>query len=136
MDLPLGSQDRGDGSFGRKNSRLGLDCRHQDGVWTHPHVSIPKDAQERCQKESNRQGKLELDGHEYESVTTVRFRMTPDFQVMAGVLCLGGGVLLATVFVHMMPEVRETLATAIYKMRQRAEEQHDSSHQSEHDYHR
>ena len=60
--------------------------------------------------------------------------MTPDFQVMAGVLCLGGGGLLATVFVHMMPEVRETLATAIYKMRQRAEEQHSSSHHSQHDH--
>jgi len=55
-------------------------------------------------------------------------------KVMAGVLCLGGGVLLATVFVHMMPEVRETLATAVYKMRQRAEEQHGSSHHSEHDH--
>ena len=53
---------------------------------------------------------------------------------MAGVLCLGGGVLLATVFVHMMPEVRETLGTAIYKMRQRAEER-DSNHYSDHDHH-
>ena len=27
-------------------------------------------------------------------------------------LCVGGGVLLATVFVHMIPEVRESLETA------------------------
>jgi len=31
---------------------------------------------------------------------------------MGGVLCVGGGVLLATVFVHMLPEVRESLNTA------------------------
>jgi zinc transporter 1/2/3 len=28
---------------------------------------------------------------------------------MAGVMCIGGGVLLATVFIHMLPEVRESL---------------------------
>ena len=33
-------------------------------------------------------------------------------KVMGGVLCVGGGVLLATVFVHMLPEVRESLDTA------------------------
>ena len=33
-------------------------------------------------------------------------------KVMGGVLCIGGGVLLATVFVHMLPEVRESLNTA------------------------
>ena len=33
-------------------------------------------------------------------------------QAMGGVLCIGGGVLLATVFVHMIPEVRESLKTA------------------------
>ena len=33
-------------------------------------------------------------------------------KVMSGVLCIGGGVLLATVFVHMLPEVRESLNTA------------------------
>ncbi len=31
---------------------------------------------------------------------------------MSGMLCVGGGVLLATVFVHMIPEVRESLETA------------------------
>ena len=33
-------------------------------------------------------------------------------KAMGAVLCVGGGVLLATVFVHMLPEVRETLETA------------------------
>ena len=33
-------------------------------------------------------------------------------KAMGGVLCVGGGVLLATVFVHMLPEVRESLNTA------------------------
>ena len=33
-------------------------------------------------------------------------------KIMGGVLCVGGGVLLATVFVHMLPEVRESLNTA------------------------
>ena len=33
-------------------------------------------------------------------------------KAMGGVLCVGGGVLLATVFVHMLPEVRESLKTA------------------------
>ena len=31
---------------------------------------------------------------------------------MSGMLCIGGGVLLATVFVHMIPEVREQLELA------------------------
>jgi hypothetical protein len=26
-------------------------------------------------------------------------------KIMAGVMCFGGGVLLATVFIHMLPEV-------------------------------
>ena len=30
-------------------------------------------------------------------------------QFMAGLMCFGGGVLLATVFIHMLPEVRESL---------------------------
>lgn len=29
---------------------------------------------------------------------------------MAGLMCFGGGVLLATVFIHMLPEVRDSLA--------------------------
>ena len=28
---------------------------------------------------------------------------------MAGLMCIGGGVLLATVFIHMLPEVRSSL---------------------------
>jgi zinc transporter 1/2/3 len=31
---------------------------------------------------------------------------------MAGLMCFGGGVLLATVFIHMLPEVRESLETS------------------------
>merc|ERR1712038_351911 len=31
---------------------------------------------------------------------------------MSSILCIGGGVLLATVFIHMIPEVRENLETA------------------------
>ena len=31
---------------------------------------------------------------------------------MSGMLCIGGGVLLATVFIHMIPEVREQLELA------------------------
>jgi hypothetical protein len=30
---------------------------------------------------------------------------------MAGLMCFGGGVLLATVFIHMLPEVRDSLET-------------------------
>ena len=33
-------------------------------------------------------------------------------KTMGGILCVGGGVLLATVFVHMLPEVRESINTA------------------------
>lgn len=32
---------------------------------------------------------------------------------MAGLMCFGGGVLLATVFIHMLPEVRESLQTSM-----------------------
>jgi len=32
---------------------------------------------------------------------------------MAGLMCFGGGVLLATVFIHMLPEVRESLETSM-----------------------
>lgn len=52
-------------------------------------------------------------------------------KIMAGVLCVGGGFLLATVFVHMIPEVRDTFATALKKMRQ--EEDH-GDHEG-HDHH-
>ena len=31
---------------------------------------------------------------------------------MSGMLCVGGGVLLSTVFVHMIPEVRESFELA------------------------
>ena len=36
-----------------------------------------------------------------------RMKWIEDF--MAGLMCIGGGVLLATVFIHMLPEVRESL---------------------------
>lgn len=35
---------------------------------------------------------------------------------MSGVLCFGGGVLFATVFIHMVPEVRESLNTGIKQL--------------------
>ena len=34
---------------------------------------------------------------------------------MAGLMCFGGGVLLATVFIHMLPEVRESLETRFHQ---------------------
>ena len=49
-------------------------------------------------------------------------------KIMAGVLCVGGGFLLATVFVHMIPEVRDTFGTVLKKMR-------DESGHEEHDHH-
>ena len=36
-----------------------------------------------------------------------KLKFVEDF--MAGVMCIGGGVLLATVFIHMLPEVRDSL---------------------------
>jgi len=36
-----------------------------------------------------------------------RMKFIEDF--MAGLMCIGGGVLLATVFIHMLPEVRDSL---------------------------
>ena len=48
---------------------------------------------------------------------------------MSGMLCVGGGVLLATVFIHMIPEVRESLETA-----KKLNEDHDE-HNHEHDEH-
>ena len=44
---------------------------------------------------------------------------------MSGMLCVGGGVLLATVFVHMLPEVRESLENSAKK----------ASHDHDHDEH-
>lgn len=43
-------------------------------------------------------------------------------------LCIGGGVLLATVFIHMIPEVRESLASA------RKLSNDDDEHEDEHHY--
>jgi len=40
-------------------------------------------------------------------LTQGRMKWIEDF--MAGLMCIGGGVLLATVFIHMLPEVRMSL---------------------------
>jgi zinc transporter 1/2/3 len=53
-------------------------------------------------------------------------------KAMGGVLCVGGGVLLATVFVHMLPEVRESLKTA---QNQFQKSQHEDEHNHSHDAH-
>ena len=45
-------------------------------------------------------------------------------------LCVGGGVLLATVFVHMLPEVRESLENSAKKAKKAS---HDHDH-DEHDH--
>ena len=50
---------------------------------------------------------------------------------MSGMLCVGGGVLLATVFVHMLPEVRESLENSAKKAR-KASHSHDD-HEDGHD---
>ena len=51
---------------------------------------------------------------------------------MSGMLCVGGGVLLATVFVHMLPEVRESLENSAKKAR-KSSHSHDD-HEDEHDH--
>ena len=56
-------------------------------------------------------------------------------KIMAGVLCVGGGFLLATVFVHMIPEVRDTLATAMDKIKGDEHEHHDHDHGHEEEDH-
>ena len=58
-------------------------------------------------------------------------------KAMAGVLCVGGGVLLATVFVHMIPEVRETYETAIKHLNEESGHghDHDDHDHDEHDHH-
>ena len=56
-------------------------------------------------------------------------------KIMAGVLCVGGGFLLATVFVHMIPEVRDTLATAMDKIKGDDHEHHDHDHGHEEEDH-
>ena len=56
-------------------------------------------------------------------------------KIMAGVLCVGGGFLLATVFVHMIPEVRDTLTTAMDKIKgddDHDHDHHDHDHEEEH----
>ena len=60
-------------------------------------------------------------------------------QLMAGILCVGGGFLLATVFVHMIPEVRDTFGTAMAKIRERSddhglEDHHGHEHQGHEDH--
>ena len=51
---------------------------------------------------------------------------------MSGMLCVGGGVLLATVFVHMLPEVRESLENAAKKTK-KTSNSHDD-HEDEHNH--
>ena len=51
---------------------------------------------------------------------------------MSGMLCVGGGVLLATVFVHMLPEVRESLENSSKKAR-KTSNSHDD-HEDEHNH--
>ena len=51
---------------------------------------------------------------------------------MSGMLCVGGGVLLATVFVHMLPEVRESLENSAKKAK-KASHSHDD-HEDEHNH--
>ena len=48
-------------------------------------------------------------------------------------LCVGGGVLLATVFVHMLPEVRESLENSAKKAK-KASHSHDDHGHDEHDH--
>ena len=52
---------------------------------------------------------------------------------MSGMLCVGGGVLLATVFVHMLPEVRESLENSA-KIAKKASHSHDDHDHDEHDH--
>ena len=52
---------------------------------------------------------------------------------MSGMLCVGGGVLLATVFVHMLPEVRESLENSAKKAK-KASHSHDDHDHDEHDH--
>ena len=54
---------------------------------------------------------------------------------MAGILCVGGGFLLATVFVHMIPEVRDTFGTAMAKIRERSDEHQGHEHHGHEDHH-
>jgi len=61
-------------------------------------------------------------------------------KIMAGILCVGGGALLATVFVHMLPEVRETLRTAMKRLEGEEEgheghEDHEGHEGHDHDDH-
>ena len=62
-------------------------------------------------------------------------------KTMGGILCVGGGVLLATVFVHMLPEVRESINTAKKQFEKtkgkdehHGHEPHEDGHEDEHGY--
>ena len=64
-------------------------------------------------------------------------------KAMGGVLCIGGGVLLATVFIHMLPEARESIKHAIRHFEKsnmtKDEDEHtleayEDSHEEEHAY--
>ena len=55
---------------------------------------------------------------------------------MSGMLCIGGGVLLCTVFVHMIPEVRENIESArklgVWGQSHEEHENHGHEHENEH----
>ena len=55
---------------------------------------------------------------------------------MSGMLCVGGGVLLATVFIHMIPEVRESFETAkkAKKLNEHSHDEHEDEDEHEHRY--
>ena len=52
---------------------------------------------------------------------------------MAGILCVGGGALLATVFVHMIPEVRESFDTAMERLKGDDVDGHEGHDHENHD---
>ena len=58
---------------------------------------------------------------------------------MSGMLCIGGGVLLCTVFVHMIPEVRENIESArklgVWGGQSHEDEHDHESHDHEHHEH-
>ena len=64
-------------------------------------------------------------------------------KAMGGVLCIGGGVLVATVFIHMLPEARESINHAIRHFEksnmtkdedEHTLEAHEDCHEEEHAY--
>ena len=53
---------------------------------------------------------------------------------MSAMLCVGGGVLLCTVFVHMIPEVRENIESARKAGVWGSSPDHEDGHDHEHDH--